>query len=208
MRLALFGPPGSGKGTQASILKDRHSLEHLSTGNMLRAARDAGTAVGLEAKRYLDQGELVPDGIVWKIAREALVECGFDDFVLDGFPRTLRQAEWLDRDIQRAGGGLKVISLEVSDNVILKRLSKRRIHRVTGEVYHLENNPPPDDVDPADLIQRADDKPQAVRLRLEVYERETAPIKDHYTRLGALIEVDGAGDVQTVAGRIAQALSS
>lgn len=204
----MFGPPGSGKGTQAAILKERYSLEHLSTGDMLRAARDAGTTVGLEAKRFLERGELVPDHVVWKIARRALAECGFDDFVLDGFPRTLQQAEWLDRDIRRVGGGLKVISLEVPDHVILKRLSKRRIHRITGEVYHLDNNPPPDDVDPADLVQRMDDKPEAIKLRLEVYERETAPIKDHYAGHGVLVTVNGSGDVRTVADRIEDALSS
>ena len=207
MRLALFGPPGSGKGTQAAILKDRFSLQHLSTGNMLRAARNAGTPVGLVAKEYMNRGELVPDSVVCEVAREGLERCGFDDFVLDGFPRTIQQADWLDDEMVRVGGGLSVVSLEVPLSVILERLSKRRLHRVTGEVYHLDLNPPPPDVDPEDLIQRKDDTPEAIKLRLKLYEEETAPIKRHYAALDSLVEVDGVGDAETVADRIVESLS-
>jgi len=207
MRVALFGPPGSGKGTQAVILQDRYSLRQLSTGNMLRAARDAGTRVGLEAKHYLEAGKLVPDDVVCGIAHDALTECGFDNFVLDGFPRTIPQADWLDMEMEGVGGGFRMVSLEVPHEIIVARLSKRRMHRVTGEVFHLEFNPPPEDLDPADLIQRNDDRPEAIEQRLRVYDIQTAPIKDHYAARGALIEVDGVGDVQTVAGRIVASLS-
>lgn len=207
MRIALFGPPGSGKGTQAAILQDKHSLRQLSTGNMLRAARDAGTRVGLEAKHYLEAGRLVPDEMVSELAYDALVECGFDNFVLDGFPRTVAQANWLDTEMKAVGGGFRMLSLEVPHNMIIARLSKRRIHRVTGEVFHLEFNPPPEDLDPANLVQRRDDHPKAIEQRLGIYEIETAPIKDHYIDRGALIEIDGVGNVETVAGRIAESLS-
>jgi adenylate kinase len=206
MRLALFGPPGSGKGTQAAILRTEYSLRHLSTGNMLRAARDAGVAVGIEAQRYMENGELVPDDLVWKIAHEALSDCNFDNFVLDGFPRTIQQADWLDADIDKLGGGFRIISLEVSHELIIDRISKRRMHRVSGEIYHLEFSPPPADLDPADLIQRRDDHPDAVEQRLRVYDRQTAPIKDHYAKRGGLTKIDGVGDVETVARRIAASL--
>ena len=208
MRLALFGPPGSGKGTQAAILEEKYAVRHLSTGNMLRAAITNGTQVGLDAKSFMDAGQLVPDLVVWKIAREAVEECGFDDFALDGFPRTIRQAKWLDEDLEKRGGGLKVISLEVSDDVIIERLSQRRIHRDSGEVFHLLLNPPPADISPDDLIQRKDDLPEAIAERLRVYDAQTAPIKEHYAGEGSLFEVDGVGDVQTVADRIAGCLYS
>jgi len=207
MRLALFGPPGSGKGTQAAILKDNYSLCHLSTGNMLRAARDAGSQVGLEAKQYMEKGELVPDEVVWNIARDALAGCHYDNFVLDGFPRTIRQADWLDAEMDRVDGGFRMVSLEVSHEVIIGRLSSRRIHKVTGEVFHLAFSPPPPDIDPDDLVQRRDDRPEAIEQRLRVYDDQTAPIKQHYARRGELIEVDGVGDVSTVALRISEALS-
>lgn len=207
MRIALFGPPGSGKGTQAAILQDRYSLNHLSTGNMLRAAKDARTKVGIEATYYLDAGKLVPDDVVWDIAYAAMADSGFNNFVLDGFPRTIRQADWLDLELEKRPGRFRMISLEAPHRVIVERLSKRRIHRLTGEVFHLDFNPPPDALDPADLVQRKDDLPDAIEERLKVYDIQTAPIKDHYASRGSLIEVDGVGGVETVAGRIAAALS-
>jgi adenylate kinase len=155
----------------------------------------------------MNRGELVPDAVVWEVAREALEHCEFDNFILDGFPRTIQQADWLDEDMIRVGGELSVVSLEVPLEVILERLSKRRLHRVTGEVYHLDLNPPPADVDPDDLVQRKDDTPKAIELRLKLYEEETAPIKRHYAALDALIEVDGVGDTKTVADRIVDSLS-
>lgn len=207
MRMALFGPPGSGKGTQAAILQERYSLTQLSTGNMLRAARDAGTSVGLDANHYLEAGRLVPDAVVLVIAHEAMLECGFDSFVLDGFPRTIPQADWLDEEMERAGAPFKMVSLEVPHEIIISRLSRRRMHRVTGEVYHLKYKPPPANVPPEDLIQRNDDQPVAIEERLRVYDLETAPIKEHYAARDALVEVDGVGDIETVARRIAESLS-
>jgi adenylate kinase len=175
---------------------------------MLRAARDAGTEVGVDARPYLESGKLVPDEVVWRIAREALSECGFDQFILDGFPRTIQQADWLDSDLDRLGGGFRVVSLEVPGTVIIDRLSQRRIHRHTGEVYHLQYNPPPEGTRPGDLVQRKDDRPEAIEQRLAVYGRETAPIKRHYAKRDALIAIDGVGEPDVVAERIAAALSS
>ncbi|MFV1981800.1 MAG: adenylate kinase family protein, partial [Rhodothermia bacterium] len=123
------------------------------------------------------------------------------------FPRTIPQAEWLDLEMERVGGGFRMVSLEVPHDIIIARLSNRRMHRVTGEVFHLEFNPPPEDLDPVDLIQRKDDRPAAIEQRLGVYDLQTAPIKDHYVDRAALIEVDGVGDVETVAARIAASLS-
>jgi adenylate kinase len=169
---------------------------------MLRAARDAGTDVGLEARPYLESGKLVPDEVVWRIAHEALSECGFDDFILDGFPRTIQQADWLDADLDQVGGGFRVVSLEVPSTIIVDRLSKRRIHRHTGEVYHLEYNPPPIGTPEEHLIQRRDDRPDAIEHRLVVYGRETAPIKQHYDARGELIKVDGVGEPAVISQRI------
>lgn len=173
---------------------------------MLRAARDAGTEIGLLAKTYMESGKLVPDDVVWQVAHEALLACNFDDFVLDGFPRTIAQADWFDADMESAGGGFRIVSLEVPERVILRRISNRRIHRVTGEIFHLEHKPPPPDTDPGDLIQRKDDAPEAVKHRLEVYDQETAPIKHHYRERGELLEVNGYGSVATVSARVFAAL--
>lgn len=202
MRLALFGPPGSGKGTQAAILEETYALEHLSTGTMFREALREGTAIGYNAKSYIDNGELVPDEIVWGMARDAIVAEAYDNFVLDGFPRTLTQAIWLDNLLAEFGGSITMISLEVPGDLIIERLSQRRVHRVTGATYHLRFKPPPADVDPEELIQRSDDRPEAIAQRLVVYQELTAPVKLHYRERGALLEVDGVGDPLTVAKRI------
>ncbi len=202
MRLILFGPPGSGKGTQAAILVEREGLAHLSTGNMFRAAIRHGTAIGLRAKSHMDQGGLVPDDITWGIALEALDRIGFDDFVLDGYPRTIQQAVWLDEELVRRGADGLLISLEVPDDVIIRRLSGRRMHRLTGKIYHLEFSPPPKGTPKEDLILRPDDQPEAIRNRLEIYHAETSPVKAHYAERGLMVEVNGVGDVDEIAERI------
>ncbi len=206
MRLILFGPPGSGKGTQAAILKEREGLVHLSTGNMFRAAISQETPIGLRAKEHMDSGCLVPDEIVWGIARAALEKIDFDRFVLDGYPRTIQQAVWLDEELAQTGHSAFLISLEAPDSVIIRRLSGRRMQRSTGEIYHLEFKPPPDDIPPSDLIQRPDDLPEAIRNRLEIYHSETSPVKEHYRELGTIIEIDGVGNVEEVAERVRLAL--
>lgn len=203
MRLALFGPPGAGKGTQAKRLVRSYGLAHVSTGDLLRAAVRRGTPLGREAEPYMKAGRLVPGRIVAGLAEEAIAANGYDDVILDGYPRTVEQAEWLDAFLEEAGVGLDaIISLRVPEETIVSRLSQRRMHKETGAVYHLEFKPPPPDVDPNLLIQRRDDRPEAIRKRLEVYEAETLPVKAYYDQRGLLHPVDGLGTVDEVAARI------
>ena len=208
MRILLFGPPGAGKGTQASLLRDRHSLKHLSTGDMFRAAMKAETSIGLEAKSYIHAGKLVPDEVTWKIAKEALEAIGAEDFILDGYPRTIQQADWLHDYLANLGKPLDaVVSLEVPNERIINRLSRRRMHTETGEIYHLDFNPPPADV-PAELImQRKDDVPEAIAKRLNTYDEQTSPLKNYFEEKGALCPVDGVGDIEEIYGRIQTTLT-
>lgn len=207
MRIALFGPPGAGKGTQAKRLVKRHGLKHISTGDILRAAMKKKTPVGLEAKAYYDAGKLVPDDVVRKLADEAIAEQGFDDFILDGYPRTVQQALWLTESLKENDARMHaVISLAVPDEHIVDRLSKRRTHAKTGENYHLEHKPPPPEVDPTLIIQRPDDQPEAIRKRIQVYHAETRPVEDFFRERGQLYLVDGVGDFATVSARIEDVL--
>lgn len=207
MRIALFGPPGVGKGTQALLLTERFGLKQISTGNILREAVQAGTPVGREAQGYMEAGQLVPGRIVRVLAEEAIAAQHYDQFVLDGYPRTVEQAEWLEDFLAVHLPSLHaVISLSVPDEVIVDRLSKRRIHRLTGENYHLDFRPPPPGVDDDLILQRPDDRPEAIRKRLAVYRAETHPVQAYYRRKGYLFEVDGVGAVEEVFGRIGAVL--
>ena len=207
MRIALFGPPGAGKGTQARLLVDRHGLCHISTGNILRAAIKKQTPVGLEAKKYIDAGQLVPDAVVRDLAEDAMAEQGYNFFILDGYPRTVQQAQWLTAFLKAHDTALDaVIFFTLPDDVIIDRLSKRRMHKETGENYHLDHKPPPPDVDPALIIQRPDDQPEAIRERLRVYKDQTQPVEDYYRRHGLLLEVDAVGDFERVYERIERVL--
>ncbi len=207
MRIALFGPPGAGKGTQAKLLVERHGLCHISTGNILRAAIKKRTPVGLEAKKYIDAGQLVPDAVVRDLAEDAITEQDCRLFILDGYPRTVQQARWLTSFLDARGTSLEaVIFFTLPDDVIVDRLSKRRMHRETGENYHLDHKPPPPDVDPALIVQRPDDKPEAIRERLRVYKEQTQPVEDYYRRQGLLLEVDAVGDFEVVYERIEDVL--
>ena len=142
MRIALFGPPGAGKGTQARLLVERYRLRHISTGVIIRAAMKAETPAGLEAKKYVNQGQLVPDAVVRKLAEDAIAAQGYDDFVLDGYPRTVQQAQWLTAFLAAHGRSLDaVIFFVLADDGIVDRLSKRRVHAETGENYHLDHKP-------------------------------------------------------------------
>ena len=208
MRLILFGPPGAGKGTQAKQLADTYGLAHLSTGDMFRAAIKEGTPVGKEAKSYMDAGKLVPDEVVCGIAGEGLEKAGLNQFILDGFPGKIAQAEWLDGFLsEKTADDYVVVSLKVDTELIVERLSNRRMNKVTGEIYHLVYNPPPADL-PADaLLHRADDQPEAIRERLRVYDADTAPLEDYYRAKGKLLEVDGVGEIDEVLGRIKAVLA-
>lgn len=209
MRILLFGPPGAGKGTQARLLSERRGLNHISTGAIIREAMKAKTPVGKEAEAYVEAGELVPDDVVRRLAEDAIAQRGYDDFILDGYPRTLQQAEWLTAFLDEHDVPLTaVIDLSVPDEQIVDRLSKRRVHKETGENFHLDVKPPPDDVDPALIVQRPDDRPDAIRKRLEVYREETAPVRSHYESRRAYADVDGTGSFEDVYARIDAALDA
>lgn len=207
MRLIIFGPPGAGKGTQATLLEERRGLVQISTGDIIREAMKNETPVGKEAKSYVENGELVPDEVVRKLAENAIADEDYDDFVLDGYPRTRQQADWLTDFLEGHDAPLDaVLSLSVPDEVIVRRLSRRRVHEETGETYHLDHDPPPDDVDPEKVVQRDDDKPETIRTRLSVYREETEPLEAYYERRDALVNVDGEGDIEEVYERIVRVL--
>lgn len=207
MRLIIFGPPGAGKGTQAKLLEERRGLTKISTGDIIRTAIKEETSVGNEVKSYVDQGELVPDQVVRKLAEQAIANKGFDDFTLDGYPRTLQQAQWLTAFLDEHDAPLNaVVSMRVPDDVIVNRLSKRRVHKETGENYHLDLKPPPDDVDPEMIVQRPDDTPETILNRLKVYRKETAPLETYYRKRNLFVVVDGVGDFDEVYQRIENAL--
>ncbi|NBC85349.1 MAG: adenylate kinase, partial [Bacteroidetes bacterium] len=191
------------KGTQARRLERDRGLEQIATGDIIRAAMKNETPVGLEAKSYVEKGELVPDEVVRKLAENAIADRGLDDFILDGYPRTTQQAEWLTEFEEKNDAPIHAcISLQVPDEVIVDRLSKRRVHRQTGTTYHLDHNPPPEDVDADMIIQRDDDRPATVRNRLNVYREETQPLEDYYEGRDLLVQVDGTGDIEEVYDRI------
>lgn len=207
MRLIIFGPPGAGKGTQASLLEERRGLVQIATGDIIRSAIKNETPVGKEAKSYVEAGELVPDSVVRKLAENAIADEDYDDFILDGYPRTTQQANWLTEFLAENRSPIDaVLSLKVPDDVIVNRLSRRRVHEETGETYHLDHDPPPDDVDSDLVVQRDDDKPETVRNRLSVYREETQPLEHYFEDRDLLVTVDGEGDIEDVYDRITTAL--
>ena len=209
MRLALFGPPGAGKGTQADLLVQRFDLDHISTGNIIRDAIKRRTPIGLEALELVNKGRLVPDAIAKRLAESAIDKSDGDNWVLDGYPRTLEQATWLTEYLERRKTPmLAVVSLVVPDSTIVGRLSKRRLNRETGESYHLDFNPPPPDVPKESVIQRPDDMPEAILKRIEVYKKETMPLIEYYARQGILEEIVGVGSMQEVHDRIIETLQN
>lgn len=213
MNLILFGPPGAGKGTQAQFLVDTYKIPQISTGDMLRAAVKNQTPLGLKAQEIMQQGGLVSDEIVLGIVEERLAQddcC--DGFVLDGFPRTIPQADALSLILQRAGRTIEhVISLEVDTDEIVKRLSGRRSCPACGKGYHVTYDAPKQvgvcDVCGAGLVQRDDDREETVRNRLSVYEQQTAPLKDYYRLQHLLRAIPGMGPIAEVQQRIATALA-
>jgi adenylate kinase len=204
-RLVLLGKQGAGKGTQAARLAEHFEITHLATGDMLRAAAAAGTAVGLEAERYMDAGELVPDEIVFGVVEENVTGDELTDgFVLDGFPRTESQAIELERVLDGRPLDL-VINLAVSTESVLDRIAGRRVCENCGATYHVNIPPKRDwacDVCGGSVVQRSDDTEEAVMRRLELYEQETVPIIDFYRKLGKLEVVDGEGDGDDVFKRL------
>jgi len=201
MNLILLGAPGAGKGTQAEILCERLSIPTISTGNMIREALKSGTEMGKKAQSYIEAGQLVPDEVVIGIVRDRLAE---DDckngFILDGFPRTIPQAEALDRmgvTIDR------VVDINVPDEVITRRVSGRRACLTCGNTYHVETKKPQQegvcDRCGSTLVQRKDDEPATVQARLQVYHDQTEPLRDYYAAAGKLLVVDGQQGIQEIA---------
>jgi len=205
-RLVLLGKQGAGKGTQAARLADHYGVEHLSTGELFRASAAAETPAGLEAKRYMDAGELVPDETVIKVVDERFTgEFLERGFILDGFPRTLPQAVELELVIAADHPLDAVLSLEVPTEIVLDRIAGRRVCEDCGANYHV-SMPPTDnwtcDVCGGRVVQRDDDTEEAVQRRLEIYEETTVPIIDFYDQLGKLVPVDAVGDCDEVFERL------
>ena len=209
MRLVLFGPPGAGKGTQAKLLAEHRNLLHLSTGDMRRAAIRNETPVGVEASGYMTAGELVPDVVVNRIVAEALSEIDYAGFILDGYPRTVDQAQFLLDLLEEKRAPLDaVVSLRVPEEHIVHRLSRRRTDRETGEIYHLDFNPSPADVPEERLQHRADDQPEAIRKRLTEYHTKTEPLESFFKTRTRFVEVDGMGGLDEIRERVEEALST
>ena len=205
-RLVLLGKQGAGKGTQAAHVSERYGIEHVSTGDLFRAAAAAGTPAGKEAEQYMNRGDLVPDDLTLRIVEERFAEDGLVDrgFVLDGFPRTLPQAETLKEVLEGHPLDL-VINLDVPTNIVLDRIAGRRVCENCGTTYHVSAPPKEDwtcDVCGGKVVQREDDTEEAVMRRLELYEEETIPIVDFYRRLGKLVVVDGTGSDDDVFARV------
>ncbi len=213
MKVLLLGAPGAGKGTQAQFITAAFNIPQISTGDMLRAAIKAGTPLGLEAKKIMDEGGLVRDDIIIGMVKERIAQADCQNgFLFDGFPRTLAQAEAM----QAAGVELDaVVEIDVPDAVILERMSGRRVHLASGRTYHVSFNPPKvagkDDVTGEDLIQRDDDQEETVKNRLHVYHEQTAVLIGFYGNLGGsnapkYIKVDGTQPVETVKETVLAAL--
>ncbi|GGI89940.1 adenylate kinase [Halopseudomonas pertucinogena] len=215
MRVILLGAPGAGKGTQAQFICQRFGIPQISTGDMLRAAVKAGTELGLQVKEVMDNGGLVSDELIIGLIRERITQADCaNGFLLDGFPRTIPQAEALvEANIEID----HVLEIAVEDEEIVGRISGRRVHPGSGRTYHLEHNPPKqegrDDVTGDELIQREDDKEETVRKRLQVYHTQTEPLVEFYRNLSAVngtpkcSKVEGVGSVEEITARVLQALS-
>ncbi len=207
MRMILVGPPGAGKGTQAVHLVERFKISHISTGDMLRAAVSEGTELGKQADGYMKAGGLVPDELVIAMVIERIgkPDCA-KGFMLDGFPRTRPQAEALDIELQKAGVALNVVlQIEVPNDLIVERITGRRLDPDTGDIYHMKFKPPPADI-AGRVTQRKDDTEEACRARLGKYHSETAPIIPFYEAQGRLKRVDGNAAPDEVSRRIMQVL--
>ena len=209
MRMILVGPPGAGKGTQASKLVETYKIPHISSGDLLRAAVKEGTPLGVEADKHMKLGHLVPDDVVigMILERVAKDDCG-KGFMLDGFPRTQPQAQALDEAMDKAGFALDaVVLIEVPDALLEERACGRRSDPRTGKIYHLKYDPPPADIVDR-LVHRKDDTVEAVQTRVQKYHSETAPIVPYYEGKGILKRVDGVGSPDEISKRITAVLKS
>lgn len=212
MKIIMLGAPGAGKGTQAKMIAEKYKVPHVSTGDIFRANIKNGTELGMEAKKYMDQGQLVPDELTVKILldRVAQEDCA-NGYVLDGFPRTIPQAKVLDEALSKLGESIDyAINVDVPDENIVRRMSGRRACVTCGATYHIEHIPPKKegvcDTCGSALILRDDDKPETVLNRLKVYHDQTQPLIDFYTEKGVLKTVDGTVDMKDVFAAIVSIL--
>jgi adenylate kinase len=205
MRIVLLGAPASGKGTQAAFLEARYGIPKISTGDMLRAARKAGTTLGKEAETYMSAGQLVPDEVVIGLVAERLKDADAQKgFILDGFPRTVAQADALEAALIAAQSPLDhVLQIDVPRELLMERATGRRTDVRTGQIYHLKYNPPPPE---AQVEHRADDQEETVSKRLDAYETVTAALLPHYGQKSLLKRVDGTGSPAQVTERIVASL--
>ena len=219
MRIIFLGPPGAGKGTQAAILADKLKAPAIATGDMFRKAVKEETPMGVEAKRYMDSGALVPDEVTIGIVKDRLTEKNsagkyvLENFILDGFPRTVQQSEALETVLGEIGGKVNaVVCFGIDTESLIERITGRRTCRSCGTTFHVKNFPPRIDRQcdncSGELYQREDDQEATVRRRLLVYEQQTAPLKDFYHQKGILIDVDGAKAKELVTADIMQALET
>lgn len=204
MKIIMLGAPGAGKGTQAKMIAEKYQIPHVSTGDIFRANIKNGTELGMEAKKYMDQGQLVPDELTVKILldRVAQADCA-NGYVLDGFPRTIPQAEVLDKALTELGESIDyAVDVNVPDENIVRRMSGRRACLACGATYHIAHIPPKKegicDACGQELVLRDDDKPETVLKRLQVYHEQTQPLIDFYTAKGVLRTVDGTVDMKDV----------
>ncbi|NMB07870.1 MAG: adenylate kinase [Tissierellia bacterium] len=213
MRLILLGPPGAGKGTQASAIVEKYNIPHISTGDIFRENIKKGTELGEKAKEYMDKGLLVPDELVISIVEDRLQQedCK-NGFLLDGFPRTLNQGEALDEVLSKMGLNLnRVVNLDVGKEILIERAIGRRICKDCGEVFHIKFNPSKKegvcDNCGGKLYQRDDDTVETVEKRIEVYHKQTEPLIDYYNKKGLILNVDGSKDKNLLFEEIVKALS-
>lgn len=213
MRLVLLGPPGVGKGTQASAIVEKYNIPHISTGDIFRSNIKEGTELGKEAKSYMDKGLLVPDELVVSIVKDRLTkeDCS-EGFLLDGFPRTLAQADALDKELSKMGIKLnKVVNIDAEKDVLIERAIGRRICKSCGATYHVKFNPPKIqgicDIDGGELMQRDDDIEETVATRIGVYNDQTQPLIDYYQRKGIILNIDGTRPIKDIFGEIVESLS-
>jgi len=198
MNIILLGPQGAGKGTQAQRLADRTGAKHISTGDIVRAEIKLGSQLGQKVQDYNDRGELVPDEIIVEMAKPYLDDA--ESWILDGFPRNEAQAKALDAALEELGEELDaVVALEAPDEALVTRLSGRRQSQFTGNIYHVEFDPPPEDgEDEGPFVQRKDDTEEAIRRRLEIYHEQTEPLKDYYAERGLLATVNAEQSISKV----------